>query len=75
MLQFYRNTAYDVQIAKICGKFPTACTIVSKFEKLKLKFSYSVNFVPDLSNFLESENNLVHIMKIFLALNLMKISF
>ena len=38
-------------------------------------FTYSVNFVPDLSNFSESENNSVHITKRFLTLNLMKISF
>ena len=28
-------------------------------------FSYSVNFVPDLSNFLESENNAAHYENIF----------
>ena len=36
---------------------------------------YSVNFVPDLNNFLETELNSVHILKIFLSLNLMKIPF
>ena len=38
-------------------------------------FYYSVKFFPELNDFLESERTLVHVIRIFLTMNLIKILF
>ena len=76
--KLYRNTGYNTANDKKNDKLKENLWKVSYYKHcnfLNRNVYYSVNFVPDLNNISESEHSLVHIMEIFLNLNLMKIPF